>query len=817
MNSKCSERRKILVVEDNKLFKSIFMEAFSKTDFDIILCDSGREALEVIENGDIDFICSAFYLKDMEGTELCTKVRSATKYDYKPFILLTSIVDESLLQRTLPTGVTDIFQKTEVEQLLAFIKRFPFSSNTIQGRILYVEDSKSQREVTKAMLESHGLTVDAFASAEEAWEYFLEYDYHVVITDIVLEGMMSGLVFVNQIRRQIGIKGDVPILAVTAFDDTTRRVELFHLGVTEYIVKPVLEDELIARVNSLVHKNKLMTIDDERQVASIVYQESKEAMLICDEDRNIIASNPAFTKITGYSNTEVYGKNPRILSSGNQGAGFYKAMWESINLQGHWQGEISNKRKNGEVYVEWLTLNTILDKNGDIHRYIAIFFDITEKIVAEKLIWTQANYDPLTQLANRKLFLEKLKQQVNTAHKEGQNLGVLSLGLDKFKEVNDALGYSAGDLLLFEAAKRILKCVTKEGIVARLGGDEFGVILRDLNDIREIDRIAQRLNRSLSEPFLLSDEQIFSSVSIGISIFPEDTSKESELLKNAEQAMQAAKHLGRNRFNYFTRALQVAALHRLHLLNDMRMALNRQQFEVYYQPIVDIKTGEIHKAEALLRWHHPEHGMVSPTDFIPLAEESGLIVEIGDWVFKQAVSQVKHLQNECGVDIQISINKSPVQFQATENHVDWVAYLQEKNLAGKSIVIEITEGLLMNNHSSILKQFEEFRDAGIQVSMDDFGTGYSSLAYLKKFDIDYLKIDQSFTKNLSANSEELFLAKAIISMGHALKMDIIAEGIETEEQRQLLTDMGCNYGQGYLFSKPVPAAEFEALVLKQCE
>jgi len=209
--------------------------------------------------------------------------------------------------------------------------------------------------------------------------------------------------------------------------------------------------------------------------------------------------------------------------------------------------------------------------------------------------------------------------------------------------------------------------------------------------------------------------------------------------------------------------------------------------------------------------------MVSPTDFIPLAEESGLIVEIGDWVFKQAVSQVKHLQNECGVDIQISINKSPVQFQATENHVDWVAYLQEKNLAGKSIVIEITEGLLMNNHSSILKQFEEFRDAGIQVSMDDFGTGYSSLAYLKKFDIDYLKIDQSFTKNLSANSEELFLAKAIISMGHALKMDIIAEGIETEEQRQLLTDMGCNYGQGYLFSKPVPAAEFEALVLKQCE
>jgi len=815
MNLARTEKRKILVVEDNKIFKCIFTEAFSKSDLDIILCNSGQEALEIIEKEYIDFICSAFYLSDMEGTELCSKVRSFTQYGYKPFVLLTSIVDENLLQQALPVGVTDIFQKTELGQLLAFIKRFPFGSSRIHGRILYVEDSRSQREVTKAMLEKHGAIVDAFASAEAAWESFLKYDYNIVLTDIVLEGMMSGLVFVNQIRRQIGVKGDLPILALTAFDDTTRRIELFHLGVTEYIVKPILEDELVVRVNSLIHRNKLMTQDEERQIASIVYQESKEAMFICDEDKKIIATNPAFTKITGYSSKEVYGRNPKLLNSGKQGAGFYKSMWETIITTGHWQGEIWNKRKSGEEYIEWLMLNTILDDQGKVRRYIAIFFDITEKKMAEKLIWTQENYDPLTQLPNRKMFHEQLKHELELSIKAGKGLGLLSLGLDKFKEVNDALGHSVGDILLFEAAKRILMSVKKEGVVARLGGDEFGVILPELNDVHSIDHIAQAIKQSLSQPFSLAGEEIFISVSIGISISPEDTLDDDQLLNNAEQAMQAAKHLGRNRFNYFTKAMQVSALYRLHLLNDMRSALAKQQFELYYQPIVDIKTGVIHKAEALLRWHHPEYGMVMPEDFIPLAEESGLIVDIGDWVFKQAVYQVKHFREKWGINIQISINKSPVQFQAVDDHLSWISYLKEQGLTGESVVIEITEGLLMNNNSSVIAQLNQFHDTGIQISMDDFGTGYSSLSYLKKFDIDYLKIDRSFVKHLAPQADELFLSEAIIIMGHALRMSIIAEGVETEQQRQLLIDMGCEYGQGYLFSKPVPAAAFETLVLSQ--
>lgn len=815
MNSCDTERRKILVVEDNKVFQCIFIETFLETEFDIVLCDTGQDALEYIGKEYVDFICSAFYLRDMEGTELCCKVRRLTKQAYKPFVLLTSIVNENLLKQALPAGVTDIFQKTELEQLLAFIKRFPFVNANIQGRVLYVEDSRSQREVTQAMLEEKGVVVDSFASAEEAWEYFLKYDYDVVVTDVVLEGTMSGLVFVNQIRRQIGEKGNVPILAVTAFDDKTRRIELFHLGVTEYIVKPVLEEELSVRVRSLIQKKKLMTVDDERQLASIVFQKSKEAMLICDESASIIGINPAFTEITGYTEKEVYGKNPKILSSGKNGKQFYKAMWKDINETGHWHGEVWNKRKNGEEYAERLTLDTIRNEKGEVYRYIALFSDITESKKTEKLVWAQANYDPLTKLPNRQMLNKQLQLDINKAQETQQKLALLSLGLDKFKEINDALGHTFGDLLLCEAAKRILACVQKQGIVARLNGDEFGIILPELADLQSVDRIAQDITETVSKPFFLSEEKVFISVSTGISIYPDDATGQDELLKNSGQAMQAAKELGRNRFNFFTKSMQKFALRRLHLLNDLRSALAESQFEVYYQPIVDISTGKILKAEALLRWKYPKDGMISPADFIPLAEESGLIIEIGDWVFKQAVQQYKSLQDKYEVDIQISVNKSPVQFQAAIDHSGWITYIEEQGLTGKSIVIEITEGLLMKNHSTIIKQFTQFHDANIQVSMDDFGTGYSSLSYLKKFNIDYLKIDQSFTRNLTPKADDLALSEAIIVMAHKLKMQVIAEGIETEEQRQLLIAAGCDYGQGYLFSKPVPAAEFEALVLKQ--
>jgi len=306
--------------------------------------------------------------------------------------------------------------------------------------------------------------------------------------------------------------------------------------------------------------------------------------------------------------------------------------------------------------------------------------------------------------------------------------------------------------------------------------------------------------------------QVYISTSLGITLYPSDASTVLELLKNADQAMYLAKNLGRNRFCYFTPSMQEESQNRLALVNDLRHAISLDQLEVYYQPIIELQSAHIFKAEALLRWKHPTRGMVSPAEFIPLAEDFGLIVEIGDWVFKQAAKQVKVCKEQLGLNIQISINKSPIQFREAEDHIDWLAYLDKLQLSGEDIIIEITEGLLMKDNDKILTQLHQFRDAGIEVAMDDFGTGYSSLAYLKKFDIDYLKIDQSFTKNLASDSEDMVLSEAIIIMAHKLGLKVIAEGIETEEQKKLLHDAGCDYGQGYYFSRPVPADEFIAIL-----
>ncbi|NOQ14667.1 MAG: EAL domain-containing protein [Methyloprofundus sp.] len=449
---------------------------------------------------------------------------------------------------------------------------------------------------------------------------------------------------------------------------------------------------------------------------------------------------------------------------------------------------------------------------GKFEGYIGSSFDITERKKDEEIIWQQANYDELTHLPNRRMFQDRLELEIVKSHREKLSLALLFIDLDHFKAVNDTLGHEMGDLLLIKAAQRIMSCVRESDTVARLGGDEFTVILSELSDISSIERITDSIIKNLSQPFRLEEQEVYITASIGITLYPNDGDSVSQLLKNADQAMYRAKNIGRNRFSYYTPAMQETAQKHLQILTDLRSALTEQQFQLHYQPIIDLETGKILKAEALIRWHHPVRGIISPADFIPIAEESGLIIEIGDWVFKQAAQQAKQWQEKYGLTIQISINKSPIQFHSTEDSTNWIKYLKNLNLLGENIVIEITESLLMETSDSVIKQLLQFRDANIQVSMDDFGTGYSSLAYLNKFDIDYLKIDRSFTRNLSSNSSDMILSEAIIVMAHKLGLKVIAEGIETEEQYQLLKAAGCDYGQGYLFSRPVAADEFIKLI-----
>ena len=543
-------------------------------------------------------------------------------------------------------------------------------------------------------------------------------------------------------------------------------------------------------------------------LAATVFQFSSEGMMSTNADRNVIAINPAFTRITGYSEEDVLGRPALMLMSDKQDPSFYDELKTKLDREGEWQGEIWKRRKDGSDFLAWLTINTIYD-DGSVRERVTLFSDITEKKEAETVALQKANYDDLTALPNRNMFNDRLEQEIKKSNRSNKELALFFLDLDKFKEVNDTFGHQVGDRLLVDAAKRITDCVRDADTVARLGGDEFTIILTDLDDVLGVERIANNIIESLSQPFQLGTDIAYVSASIGITLYPNDAHDVDGLLKNADQAMYMAKDAGRGCFRYFTKKMQQSAWERFNLLNDLRVALAKDQLELYYQPIIHLPTSKIHKAEALLRWNHPEKGLVSPAEFIPLAEESGLIIDIGRWVFLQAFKQIKACQ-KLDPEFQISINKSPIQFREKS---DVLSVMKQYEVAGNNVVIEITESLLMENKDLVAEKLLRYRDAGVQVAIDDFGSGYSSLAYLNKFDIDYLKIDQSFVQNLMPNSSEMALSEAMIVMAHKLGLEVVAEGVETEQQRDLLLTADCDYVQGYLYSKPLPKVEFEQFLM----
>lgn len=528
-----------------------------------------------------------------------------------------------------------------------------------------------------------------------------------------------------------------------------------------------------------------------------------------------LACNPRFESFIGKKEHEIVGKTDYDF--------FDKDLADFFRKNDHAAIEKGDLNANEEMitfasdrHQETLetTKTPVYDHMGNLIGVLGIGHDITKRKHAESEIKNYANFDQLTQLPNRRLFHDRLEQEVKRAQREQYLIALFFIDLDRFKEVNDTLGHEIGDQLLVEAASRIKLCVRDYDTVARLGGDEFTVILSELHNISDIGRIAQSIIDKLTEPFSLSDREVYISASIGIAIYPDDATSVADLIKHADQTMYAAKNDGRSCFRFFVNTMQVAAERRMRLSNDLRNALDDGQFTVHYQPIVELATGNIHKAEALLRWHHPKLGYIAPVEFIPIAEDNGTIRDIGDWVYMQSLMQVKRLMTVHGLNFQISVNKSPVQFMRDDrSHDYWIDELEAMGLPGSAVAIEITERLLINNDAKINKKLRTFHEAGMQVSIDDFGTGYSSLAYLIRFDIDYLKIDYSFISNLAPDAAEFALCEAIVVMAHKLGVKVIAEGVETEQQRDLLKKIGCDYGQGYLFSRPLPSEKLEELLL----
>ena len=609
-------------------------------------------------------------------------------------------------------------------------------------------------------------------------------------------------------RRRLG--GTVPGLWV---EKQGSRKDGGQLDVEIFASLMTLDDQQVT-IGIALDISRRKESEAQARLAMLVFRHSSEAMVVTDADGRLISVNPAFTRITGYELAEVVGQKLSVLSSGRHDVGFYKKMWGSIQSTGAWEGDIWNRRKNGEIYAERLAVNTYYDDDGAPRYRIGLFSDITKQKENNAFIWRQANYDHLTGLPNRQLFQSRLGQEMERCDATGKSMALVYLDIDDFKEVNDTLGHSVGDSLLQEVAKRFLECARGQDTVARLGGDEFMFILGDLSDLDVVDRICTRVMQGLGTPFSLDEERATISASMGITFYPGDGKTGTELMQNADLAMYAAKERGKNQMARFQPSMQTRMALRRELSRDLVVALETSQFHLAYQPIVDLKSGRINKVECLLRWVHPEKGPVSPGVFVPFAEDSGLINRIGEWVFRKATKQTAQWR-AIQPGLQASINVSPVQFSGScMSSEAWLEHLTGIGMDGEQIVVEITERLLMDADPEVSGKLIAFRDAGVQIALDDFGTGYSSMSYLKRFDIDYIKIDQSFVRNLGRNGDDLVLCEAMIGMAHRLGLKVVAEGVETPLQRDLLVSAGCDFAQGYLFSPPIHAEGFEALLRK---
>jgi len=549
--------------------------------------------------------------------------------------------------------------------------------------------------------------------------------------------------------------------------------------------------------------------EEELRLAASVFHSSAEGVLVTDAACTIVSVNPAFSEITGYGEGDALGQTPRLLRSDRHAPEFYQAMWDALARTGRWQGEIWNRRKSGEAYLEWLTINRIDDHNGLPVRYVSVFHDITELRRKDERIHHLAFHDALTGLPNRTLMLERLQHAIKRSQREYTRLAVTFIDLDRFKGVNDALGHDVGDLLLQEVARRIKHRLRAMDTVARLGGDEFVVLMEDLREVGDCACLAQELIAEVARPMQLLGHRVEIGASMGMAFFPEDGSDPLELMKCADMAMYAAKSAGRNTYRFFQPQMLERTSQRLTLEMELRHAIAHDELELHYQPQVDMASGRPTGVEALVRWRHPVRGLLPPDDFIPLAEESGLIVELGAWVLATACRQAGAWRT-AGRPLKVAVNVSARELESGDLVERISQLIAEHDVAPSDLEIELTESSVMANPEKVSGIFARLRQLGVSVAVDDFGTGYSSLAYLRRLPIDILKIDRSFVMDAERNEEDAQIVKTILALGQALKLQVVAEGIETRGQAELLQSLGCHSAQGYLFSRAQPLSAIEA-------
>lgn len=543
--------------------------------------------------------------------------------------------------------------------------------------------------------------------------------------------------------------------------------------------------------------------------AAAVFDCTREGVLVSDTQGQIVHVNRAFIEITGYQSEEVLGRQPSLFKSGHHSADFYKAMFDSLEKTGEWSGEIWNRRKSGEIYPQWQSIRAIRDEQGELTHYVAVFSDISAIKDSEHELAHLAHHDPLTDLPNRLLFTDRAEQALASAQVHKRGCAMLMIDLDHFKMINDSLGHNVGDQLLKAVAER-LGDLSGQGItLARLGGDEFAVLAESCPQLVQAAALAQRIIDGLKEPFLLGEQQVVINASIGISLFPSDALSASQLLRNADAALFKAKSAGRNGYALYTEELTAHAQQRVEIAFELRRALEQQELRVYYQPVHDLETSHLIGVEALVRWEHPQRGLVSPAEFIPIAERTGMIAEIDAWVMQHACRQMCQWQAD-GVTLSfIAVNVSTRLFARSELYQQVAQVLHDTGLDPAYLELEVTESAVMDDPEVALEQMHRLRELGIRLAIDDFGTGYSSLLRLKRLPVQKLKIDQGFVAGLPFDEDDAAISRVIIALAQSMGMQVHAEGIEQAEQARFLLEHGCDLGQGYWFGRPMPAEQLD--------
>ena len=593
--------------------------------------------------------------------------------------------------------------------------------------------------------------------------------------------------------RHIGVEDlHGKIIGLASYGDILRSVELDYI----YRLRELLNDKSRALQQS---QHNLRLIEQ-------VINASREGILITDSNGYIQSVNPAFTDITGYAAWEALGRKPSMLSSGRHDDQFYTQLWQALKQDGYWQGEIWNRRKDGGVYPESLSITAVEDDNGQVTQYVAIFHDLTETKRSEERMQQLAWFDSVTGLANRRLFHDRLEAALSRSREQQQPLALLALDLDMFKQVNDRLGHDGGDRTLRQIAERIELALDGIGSAARSSGDEFYILLAELKEQAEITPCLDRISRALSEPFLIDGQELRVRGSIGVAVCPDDATEPEPLMRAAEIALQHSKESGRNKVCFFSPALNERTQSRYRITSFLYQALDRKEFSLVYQPQISLQTGQLVGVEALVRWVSPELGLVSPEEFIPLAEETGLIESIGAWVLDQSVRDAAAWNGQ-GIRMKMSVNVSARQFQRTEVARMVIEALQMYGLPFDQFVVELTETSYLHSTERTEREIGCLRDQGVRIAIDDFGTGYSSLNYIQQMSPDLLKIDRSFITRMHDSSRDQRLVQAMIDMSHALKLEVVAEGVETDADMQVLRELGCDQVQGYRISRPMTAEE----------